>query len=45
MRCIFYDREGNRLFWFDQEVIPWPYERWAEQLAARWPHIEIEPVG
>lgn len=40
-----YDLEGNRLFWFDQEVIPWPYERWAEQLAARWPHIEIEPVG
>lgn len=37
-----YDLEGNRLFWFDQEVIPWPYERWAERLAARWPHIEID---
>lgn len=37
-----YDQDGKRLFWFDQEVIPWPYERWAEQLAARWPHIVIE---
>lgn len=40
-----YDREGNRLFWFDEEVIPWPYERWAERLAARWSHIEIERAG
>jgi hypothetical protein len=39
-----YDLDGDRLFWFDQEVIPWPYERWAERLAARWPHIEIERV-
>ena len=39
-----YDLEGNRLFWFDQEVIPWPYERWAERLAARWPHIEVDKV-
>lgn len=37
-----YDLEGNRLFWFDQEVIPWPYERWAGRLAARWPHIAVE---
>lgn len=40
-----YDLEGNRLFWFDQEVIPWPYERWAEKLAAAWPHIDVEIVG
>lgn len=40
-----YDLEGNRLFWFDEAVIPWPYERWADRLAARWPHIEIEWVG
>jgi hypothetical protein len=37
-----YDLEGNRLFWFDREVIPWPYERWAGRLAARWPHIEVD---
>lgn len=40
-----YDREGNRLFWFDQEVIPWPYERWAEKLARLAPHIEVEIEG
>lgn len=36
-----YDREGNRLFWFDQEVIPWPYERWAERLKRLAPQIEV----
>ena len=39
-----YDRAGARLFWFDQEVIPWPYERWAGQLKLRWPHIVVEKV-
>lgn len=39
-----YDRAGERLFWFDEEVIPWPYDRWAARLAARWPHIEVERV-
>lgn len=36
-----YDREGNRLFWFDQEVIPWPCERWAEKLKRLAPQIEV----
>lgn len=40
-----YDREGSRLFWFDQEVIPWPYERWAEKLRTLAPHIEVEVEG
>lgn len=40
-----YDRAGDRLFWFDQEVVPWPHERWAERLVAAWPHIEVEIVG
>lgn len=40
-----YDRDGNRLFWFDQEVIPWPYERWAEKLMAIAPHIDLEVEG
>jgi hypothetical protein len=39
-----YDVEGNRLFWFDQEVIAWPYDRWAERLAASWPHIVVERI-
>ena len=39
-----YDRAGDRLSWFDEEVIPWPYDRWAVRLAARWPHIEVERV-
>lgn len=39
-----YDRAGARLFWLDQEVIPWPYERWAGRLKARWPHIVVERV-
>jgi len=37
-----YDLAGNRLFWFDQDVIPWPYDSWAEKLRGAWPHIEIE---
>lgn len=37
-----YDFDGDRLFWFDENVIPWPYERWAEKLAAAWPHIVVE---
>lgn len=39
-----YDLDGDRLFWFDEEVIPWPYERWAGRLAAAWPHIAVEVV-
>lgn len=39
-----YDLAGNRLFWFGEDVIGWPYERWAERLAARWPHIVVERV-
>lgn len=40
-----YDLAGDRLFWFDNEVIPWPYERWAGRLAEQWPHIRVEVVG
>lgn len=39
-----YDLDGDRLFWFDEEVIPWPYERWAGRLAVAWPHIAVEVV-
>lgn len=37
-----YDQEGERIFFFDEEVVPWPYERWAERLVAKWPHIAVE---
>lgn len=36
-----YDRAGERLRYLDSEVIPWPYERWAEQMIARWPQIAL----
>lgn len=36
-----YDHAGQRLAYLDAEVIPWPYERWAEHLMASWPHIEL----
>lgn len=40
-----YDLEGDRLFWFSEEVIPWPYERWIERLVAHCPHIQVDRVG
>lgn len=39
-----YDLDGARQAYFDTEVVPWPYPRWAERLAAQWPHIRIETV-
>ncbi|QGP80867.1 hypothetical protein [Sphingobium sp. CAP-1] len=39
-----YDLDGARLPYFDTEVIPWPYDRWAARLAAQWPHIRVETV-
>lgn len=40
-----YDLGGERLAWFNEEVIPWPYERWAEKLAVQWPHVVVEIEG
>lgn len=37
-----YNRGGERQAYFDAEVISWPYEKWAERLAYRWPHIIVE---
>lgn len=37
-----FDLEGNRQFWFDAEVIPWPQDRWIARFAAEWPHIRVE---
>ncbi len=37
-----YDRAGERQFYFDEEVIGWDAEAWAEALAERSPGIVIE---
>ena len=37
-----YDLEGVRQPFFDNEVIPWPYEKWAARLAESWPHIKVD---
>ena len=37
-----YDLNGERQPFFDTEVIPWPYDNWADGLAAQWPHIQVE---
>lgn len=37
-----YNRAGERQFYFDEEVIGWDPERWAEAMRKRWPHIAVE---
>lgn len=37
-----YDSDGERLHHFDEELVPWPYDRWAERLQHAWPHIRID---
>lgn len=36
-----YDGTGTRFGFAGTEVIPWPYERWAERIAGRAPHIDV----
>lgn len=40
-----YDRRGERLPWFDAEVVPWPHERWVEKLLREAPAIRVERNG
>ncbi len=40
-----YDLEGNRQFYFDSEVVPWPYDKWAQRMAKIWPHIQVVEEG
>ena len=40
-----YDLEGQRQFWFDAEVLPWPEDRWARALVSRHPHIRLDISG
>jgi hypothetical protein len=37
-----YNLAGERQFYFDGEVIPAPFERWARALAEEYPHIEVD---
>jgi len=37
-----YDLDGLRQPFFDEEVLPFPPERWARTLAARYPHITVD---
>ena len=39
-----YDLDGERQPFFDGEVIPSPFEKWAKGLAEKWPHIQVENV-
>ncbi|WP_151719244.1 hypothetical protein [Gemmobacter serpentinus] len=40
-----FDQDGQRQFWFDAEVLPWPQDRWLKALVARHPHIKLEISG
>ena len=39
-----YDINGERQFFFDEEVVPWDQQGWAKAMTLRWPHIRIELV-
>jgi hypothetical protein len=34
--------DGERFAYFDEELVPWPYDRWAEQFQSAYPHIRID---
>ena len=40
-----HDLDDQRQPWFDAEVLPWPEDRWAQTLVARYPHIRLEISG
>jgi len=37
-----FDDNGERLHYFDEEVIPWPYDSWARRFQQLYPHIQID---
>ena len=37
-----YDGAGGRIGFTGTEVIPWPYQDWAQRLTERYPHIKLE---
>jgi len=40
-----YGEHGERLHFFDEELLPWPYDRWAERFQRAYPHIRIDRLG
>lgn len=43
-RLSLYDERGERLAYFDEELVPWPYDRWAERFQRAYPHIRIDTL-
>lgn len=41
-RVSLYGEDGERLPWFDEELIPWPYDGWAERFRQSYPHVRID---
>ncbi|RVT39650.1 hypothetical protein [Sphingobium algorifonticola] len=39
-----YDVDGERLAWFDETTIPWPYDRWAARFHRAYPHILLDKL-
>lgn len=37
-----YEGNGERLAYFDTDLLPWPYDRWAERFQRAYPHIRID---
>ena len=37
--------DGERLAFFDEELVPWPCDSWAEQLQSAYPQITIDKQG
>jgi len=39
-----YGADGERLAYFDEELVSWPYDRWAERFQRIYPHIRIDKL-
>lgn len=41
-RVSLYDEHEERLAWFDEELIPWPHDRWAAGFQQAYPHVRLD---
>lgn len=39
-----YGEDGERLAYFDEELVPWPHDRWAEQFKHAYPDVRIDKL-
>jgi len=39
-----YGEGSDRLPYFDEELLPWPYDRWAEHFQHAYPHVRIDKL-